>query len=737
MTVWGRAAKAIQKVVMSWVGGSRSWSLALLGRTSFDYAAEVASNGLGNSAVVACVRWIGRTFPEAPLQVLQVNRDGTETAMPGHALTKLLSRPNAFYSGELLWRATLSDWTTVGNAYWLKVRNGYREPVELWWLPQHLVTPVWPQDGSAYLSGYEYNPNGTVITYSPQDIVHFRDGMDPNNTRLGLSPLASMVREIFTDDEAANFTASILRNMGIPGVVIAPDTDEVHVSQEDADAIKAKFKQLTGADHRGDPLVMPARVKVTPLSFNPQQMDVKALRRLPEERVSAVLGVPAIVAGLGAGLDRSTFANMAEAREAAYESNIIPNQRLFAGELGAQLLTEWDASGNQRVAFDYRQVRVLQEDQNKLWVRVDVAVRGGWLKVGRGKELVGEKPEPGDDVYLRSSSVAEVGPDAREPEPVDQVDGSDGVDLSDQGAKGRRAEKKGSRERLLARLGRDWTRLTGQLAGELDGAFEALAAGLVIRVDGARKGDGMTTEPQRTQSPQRTRETKDALSITLAGGELVQVEIPPDVDATFQKLYEAAFVMVLQSTVESITETLALNVGVNLDDPAAREMIRGWATRQGLADIAAQTREAIMAALADGRAAGDGAEDLARRIRGMVEGRAMYPGVYRDAYERARARGWGDAAASRYGDRIARQYRSETIARTETKIAQNKSSIAAYRSSEWVTGLLVFDGDDCGWRSHTDAEKAHGKTVTFDEAEMYPLAHPRCVRSFAPVVEEP
>ena len=48
--------------------------------------------------------------------------------------------------------------------------------------------------------------------------------------------------------------------------------------------------------------------------------------------------------------------------------------------------------------------------------------------------------------------------------------------------------------------------------------------------------------------------------------------------------------------------------------------------------------------------------------------------VYQDAYDRARARGWGEEAASRAGDRAARMYRSETIARTETKTAQNRSS---------------------------------------------------------------
>lgn len=114
----------------------------------------------------------------------------------------------------------------------------------------------------------------------------------------------------------------------------------------------------------------------------------------------------------------------------------------------------------------------------------------------------------------------------------------------------------------------------------------------------------------------------------------------------------------------------------------------------------------------------------------------MYPGVYQRAYDAARERGLGHEAAERAADRAARQFRAETIARTETKTAQNLSSVAAYRKSEVVQALRVFDGPDCGWSSHDDPVKADGMIVSFDEAQAQPLSHPRCVRSFAPVVRE-
>lgn len=745
MTIFKRLQLAFKALTINFPSGS-SWSLISLGRTRYDYAGQVG-DGRGNSAVEAVVRWVGRTFPEAPVQVLQTKVDGTETPIVGHPLLDLLARPNPYYSGELLWRATLADWASDGNSYWIKRRNGLRAPVELWWAPSWTMAPVWPQDDpTVFISHYEYTVDGNKQSFAVEDVVHFRDGLDSSNTRKGLSPIKALAREIFTDDEAANMTASLLKNMGVPGVIISPDGEEVDISKADADAVKADFKQRFGGDNRGEPMVMPARTKVSVLSWSPEQMNMRELRRIPEERICAMLGVPAIVVGLGAGLDRSTYSNMAEAREAAYESFIIPNQRLFGADLKSQLLRDYGDTKALRVGFDTSNVRVLQEDENKRWTRVDTAVRGGWLKVSRAKEMVGEKPEDGDDVYLRSSSITPVGPDAPEPEPLPIAPSADsglpdagaGESAPDRspvpGAKGVSGgntsyltdpvETKGRAPQIVRTFERSALRLSARFANDLDEYFEGLGGRVKV-----------TFIDEKSAKAANSDEWEVIRELWL-DGQIVQVEIPKTVGPEFQKLYEAAFRLILETTVGIVEQALDVPIGVNLPDYRAREIIRNWSTRKGLVDLNAQTRDAVMKALEEGRAAGDGAEALARRIRGMVEGRGMYPGVYREAYERAKERGWGEAAASRAGDRAARQYRAETIARTETKTAQNRSSIEAYRASEVVEALKVWDGDDCGWTGHDDTDKADGKIVSFEEADAYPLAHPRCVRSFGPVVKK-
>jgi hypothetical protein len=361
-------------------------------------------------------------------------------------------------------------------------------------------------------------------------------------------------------------------------------------------------------------------------------------------------------------------------------------------------------------------------------------VRGGWLRVDRAKEMIGETPEDGDKVYLRSSSVVEVGPDAPEPVavgpppaaapgpalPPDTEQPTEDVDEEPQKAlsiEGKAASERGIVRRLL----RESDRLTARVAGSIEAGLEALGKSINVPVRDRKDAKDASS---------------DARFFTLEGGEIVQVDIPTDVNQTFKTLYEASYRLIFDATVATIEDVLDVPIGVNLADDVARGIIERWATRKGLADVQAQTRDAVMAALRDGREAGDGAAALAKRIRGMVEGRHMYPGVYKEGYERAIKRGWSEAKAVKAGDRAARQYRAETIARTETKTAQNYSSIEAYRASEVVEALIVYDGDDCGWTGHDDPELANGKVVTFDEAAQNPLAHPRCVRSFAPKVRK-
>lgn len=364
-----------------------------------DWVAEAGDLTL-NSAVMACLGWITRVWPEAPLRVYSVKSDGKKEPITPHPLSDLLKKPNPHYPSGTLWAGTLVSLFLDGNSYLFINRNAFGQPVELLYLPHTLVEPKWNE--GEFIGWYDYSPNGQTVRLEVEDVIHFRDGFDPENMRKGQSRLRSALKEIATDNQGAAYSASILQNMGIPGVLLSPDPSllkdggKISFSTEDSERLKVDWQRKTTGDERGKPMVLSIPMKVESIGFNPEQMVLRDARQIPEERISALIGIPAVVVGLGAGLDRSTYNNVSEAREQAYENCIIPTQTLIAQTLDLQLLPAFGQSTN-TCAFDLDDVRVLQKDENEIAVRAGLLYEKGLADRAEGRQLVGLEARPEDE----------------------------------------------------------------------------------------------------------------------------------------------------------------------------------------------------------------------------------------------------------------------------------------------------------------------------------------------------
>lgn len=347
-----------------------------------------------SSTVATTVMWCARNFPEAPPAMWTRGEQVYD-----HDMLRLLQNPNPYFTGVLFWMATVTDWKTSGEAFWWKQRDGIGRPARLWWIPSWLIRPVGDEDN--YITHYEYAPNSDVapLALDPADIVPFRFGVDPDDPLRGQSPLKCVLREVFTDDEAAVFTASILSNMGVPGVVVSP---EQPIDRSEAKLAKDSISEGFTGTRRGEPMVMTVPTKISQFGFSPEQLVLTSMRRVPEERVTAALGVPAIVVGLGAGLDRSTFTNMGEASEYAYSNGLIPDQRIMADVVKWHLLPDFEKDPFMwEVGFDLTKVRALKEDTYKVAQRMDLLYRGNMIMRSEGRRTLGLEVVPQrDDVFM-------------------------------------------------------------------------------------------------------------------------------------------------------------------------------------------------------------------------------------------------------------------------------------------------------------------------------------------------
>jgi phage portal protein BeeE len=278
------------------------------------------------------------------------------------------------------------------------------------YLPHFLVEPRYPQDGSAFISHYEYTPEwgGPKVDLPVRDIVHYRFGLDPRNVRKGLSPIKPLVREVFTDDEAANFSATILRNMGVPGGVISPKDVSVLPNSDDIAEMKEYMRTGFTGDRRGEWLVLGTPTETSQFGFDPQQLMVGNLRDIAEERVCAALGIPAAIVGFGAGLQQTKVgATMKELRRLAWTSCLQPMQRSLARQLTSSLVPEFVAQTRRfRLWFDTASVPAFQEEEMQEAQRVALLVQAGLLRVDRAQEMLGIDVDETQDIYLRPMGSA-------------------------------------------------------------------------------------------------------------------------------------------------------------------------------------------------------------------------------------------------------------------------------------------------------------------------------------------
>ena len=728
----------------------------LMPNSDFDYGNQVAP--MLNSAVAACVHWFMRVFPEAPMYIQTMDELGNSEYNYDSDAVRLLERPNQFYSGSILLMGIITDYLTTGNAYITKIKNPQGRTIELWYTPAKLIQPRAPKDTTTeYVTYYEYKPFGQSIRLEVDDVVHFRYGIDPENVRKGLSPLGSVLREIFTDDEAANYSASLLKNMGVAGLFMTPRESLSGLSREAAETMKRKFKERFTGDRRGEPFVSNMPLDIMKLSFSPSEMNLRDVRRIPEERVASVLGIPAIVAGLGAGLDRATFSNMSEAREMAYESAVIPLQRLIATDLTSQYLPEFQDTGH--FAFDNRMVRVLQDDQTENANRIANLYKSGIITRAEARQQSGLSYEETDEIFLAPTNANEVGRFERAPQVGGSGGGTPGV-LSLSSSEQAQTKVRGSikykhhrfgsviknsvlernekylmnkepeltRQQFQDKLADNLQEVETQFAKDLLKEFERqgkdLASAYLKHVTGVAeynddKGFDNEITIQVKDDPMEIigdvgEENLDVLVTSL----LASPELAEPGRQRIELIYQKAYGNIARRTFDAVSDRVGVGVVFNEADAIGQNVLATGGRRAGLVDFTAQAKRATREAIRAGREEGDNPRAIARRIRETVPVGRFTRLAENEGVEKAKA------------------YRSLMIAKTETHNAQRQSTIEGYRASGLVELVRAIDG--VGGDTDDVCLDRDGKIFTLEDSlNETTLEHPNGTLDWEPIVQTP
>ena len=624
-----------------------SWS-STLPATSVDYE-RLVGDGSRSDIVMAWVGWRMRVFTEPPVMMTRTTRSGEQQPVMSHPLLDLLETPNDVYDGATLLSATIMSYTVDGNAYWWIIPSRGGRPAQLWWIPHWMIEPKSPENGNQLISHYEYKPGLALHRLEPDRVVHFRNVLDPDDMRKGLSPLKTVMRELYSDAEAANWTAALLRNGGVPGVVVSPAQGARKDPNADRNlkTTRRYLKDRVSGDNRGGVLTISGPMTVQQFGFNPQQMNLRDLRRLPEERACAVMGIPPIIASLGAGLDKSTYTNYQVAERVVYRSNIVPTWNRFARTIRQQLLKHYeDDYQSYRIQFDTSEIDALQEDRTVLSDRLTKQLVSGGITLAEWRRQLGYDTGEGDqyEVFTRPINLIEIpanvvgriparvgvslepetppaigagddeegGDDDEESEteatragpafdprgPVLQIPYDDDTDLV-------RKQITEAQQVLAAALYRIRERVQGVSASEIQAAF--------VDLGGRMEDAWRAIYADELKGLETKQDPNDELLIERLMQSIRVATWEDDVMAPTFDRQSMRTITASVSTVDSI-----LGLGVNLPDFTMRQLVADGGTRLGLIDLNQQARDSVFQALHDGRAAGEGPAPLGRRIREYV-----------------------------------------------------------------------------------------------------------------------
>ncbi len=389
-----------------------------LGRPSWimssAYESFVSEGFNKNALIYACIMYKARAISSAPLKAYKGDRANPEDVDLDDALAQLIARPNPFQSWYEFQALNTVYLNVSGNCYICidRPKKDSWEGAALWPLRPDRVFPVTGKVRNQFaVTGYAYVPEGktpdNAIGLLPDKVMHVKlpNPGDPyEGMGQGLSPFNSLAWSAEVDNEITRFLKIFFERGMMPPIAIKYDMalDEVTAEQ-----IKERAMEIYGGtDGMMEPMILDQSGSIEKLGYSFNDLGFEAIDNRNESRVMMPFGVPPVLVGSRYGMERSTFANYAESRQAFWQDTMIPELKMFQDEYQYYLqgvAGEW-------VEFDLSEVPALQKNIPELVAAAKILFDMG-IPANTALDSVGLTVEetPGGDISYLPFGLAPVG----------------------------------------------------------------------------------------------------------------------------------------------------------------------------------------------------------------------------------------------------------------------------------------------------------------------------------------
>ena len=231
-----------------------------------------------NATAVAAIGWGRRALSEAPMVLTVEGQQGREQ-VEGVELADLLEYPGQGQTSQQMAGSILEDLEWNGQTYILANARDF-DQVVLQWRHSSTLEPItrdlalWEpiaeyrdsMDYSARNRGrnvrvYDAAHVGGLLEAGTIRVIHLILEQDPGDPRRGTSPLRRIPRELWTGDEIANYSATMLRNSGRINHILSPpaaraNTDSIRMDPEDAERVRRRLDAAYTGERRGGSMVL-------------------------------------------------------------------------------------------------------------------------------------------------------------------------------------------------------------------------------------------------------------------------------------------------------------------------------------------------------------------------------------------------------------------------------------------------------------------------------------------------
>lgn len=362
-----------------------------------------ANEGLmRNEIVYACVSEICSSAAEPRVAAYKGKQK-----LERHDVIDLLNQPNPFMSRYTLVSSMWLHRSLGGNAFLEKVYSNGGSLAQLWPIRPDRVEVI--RDPKKFIGGYKVGWGNDTIEYPTNEIIHSKN-FSPYDNYYGVAPVQVLASRVDTDNFMREFTKAFFFNAAVPAGLI---NIKGSLEAEDKEMVRQRNRaQFTGPyGWHSDMIIEGTEATYTPMGMplGARGIAYPELDEINEARICSVFGVPLSLVESRLSQSKGGYARKTEDRKSFWEETLMPMYRDLAETLTNSLIDDFD--GFDRLEFDLSTVLALQDDADKLAIRIRANAAAGLIYRDEARVALGLNPiDNGDKVWIHASNILTQGP---------------------------------------------------------------------------------------------------------------------------------------------------------------------------------------------------------------------------------------------------------------------------------------------------------------------------------------